>query len=95
MENQKMTQNETEELLNLFKAEYTDFEDAQEILKGIKEDLKNFAERIEIDSKAILSAWNIFKKYASGKVTSKESSDAALLEAVVVDYFTSNNGAAE
>lgn len=90
-----MTQNETEELLNLFKAEYTDFEDAQEILKGIKEDLKNFAERIGIDSKAILSAWNIFKKYASGKVTSKESSDAALLEAVVVDYFTSNSGAAE
>lgn len=90
-----MTQNETEELLNLFKAEYTDFEDAQEILKGIKEDLKNFAEKIEIDPKAILSAWNIFKKYASGKVTSKESSDAALLEAVVVDYFTSNNGAAE
>ena len=37
-----------------------------------------------------MSAWNMFKKYASGKVTAGESNDTALLESIVVDYFTAN-----
>ena len=41
-----MSQYEEDELLALFKEEYTDFEEAQEILKGIKEDLKSAAERV-------------------------------------------------
>lgn len=90
-----MSQYEEDELLALFKEEYTDFEEAQEILKGIKEDLKNAAERIKVDSRAVMSAWNVFKKYASGKVTAKENSDTALLESIVVDYFTADRGADE
>ena len=85
-----MSQYEEDELLALFKEEYTDFEEAQEILKGIKEDLKSAAERIKVDPRAVMSAWNVFKKYASGKVTAKENSDTALLESIVVDYFTAN-----
>ncbi len=90
-----MSQYEEDELLALFKEEYTDFEEAQEILKGIKEDLKNAAERIKVDPRAVMSAWNVFKKYASGKVTAKENSDTALLESIVVDYFTADRGADE
>ena len=88
-----MSQYEEDELLALFKEEYTDFEEAQEILKGIKEDLKSAAERIKVDPRAVMSAWNVFKKYASGKVTAKENSDTALLESIVVDYFTADRGA--
>ena len=90
-----MSQYEEDELLALFKEEYTDFEEAQEILKGIKEDLKNAAERIKVDPRAVMSAWNVFKKYASGKVTAKENSDTALPESIVVDYFTADRGADE
>lgn len=90
-----MSQYEEDELLALFKEEYTDFEEAQEILKGIKEDLKSAAERIKVDPRAVMSAWNVFKKYASGKVTAKENSDTALLESIVVDYFTADRGADE
>ena len=90
-----MSQYEEDELLALFKEEYTDFEEAQEILKGIKEDLKSAAERIKVDPRAVMSAWNVFKKYASGKVTAKENSDTALLESSVVDYFTADRGADE
>ena len=90
-----MSQYETDELMSLFKEEYADFEEAQEILKGIKEDLKSAAERIKVDPRAVMSAWNVFKKYASGKVTSKENSDTALLESIVVDYFTTGAGANE
>lgn len=85
-----MTQHESDELLALFKEEYADFEEAQEILKGIKEDLKSAAERIKVEPRAVMSAWNMFKKYASGKVTTGESNDTALLESIVVDYFTAN-----
>jgi len=90
-----MSQYEEDELLALFKEEYTDFEEAQEILKGIKEDLKSAAERIKVDPRAVMSSWNVFKKYASGKVTAKENSDTALLESIVVDYFTADRGADE
>lgn len=90
-----MSQYEEDELLALFKEEYTDFEEAQEILKGIKEDLKSAAERIKVDPRAVMSAWSVFKKYASGKVTAKENSDTALLESIVVDYFTADRGADE
>ena len=90
-----MSQYEEDELLALFKEEYTDFEEAQEILKGIKEDLKSAAERVKVDPRAVMSAWNVFKKYASGKVTAKENSDTALLESIVVDYFTADRGADE
>ena len=90
-----MSQYEEDELLALFKEEYTDFEEAQEILKGIKEDLKSAAERIKVDPRAVMSAWNVFKTYASGKVTAKENSDTALLESIVVDYFTADRGADE
>lgn len=85
-----MTQHESDELLALFKEEYADFEEAQEILKGIKEDLKSAAERIKVEPRAVMSAWNMFKKYASGKVTAGESNDTVLLESIVVDYFTAN-----
>ena len=85
-----MTQHESDELLALFKEEYADFEEAQEILKGIKEDLKSAAERIKVEPRAVMSAWNMFKKYASSKVTAGESNDTALLESIVVDYFTAN-----
>ena len=90
-----MSQYEEDELLSLLKEEYADFEEAQEILKGIKEDLKSAAERIKVDPRAVMSAWNVFKKYASGKVTAKENSDTALLESIVVDYFTADRGADE
>ena len=90
-----MSQYEEDELLALFKEEYTDFEEAQEILKGIKEDLKSAAERVKVDPRAVMGAWNVFKKYASGKVTAKENSDTALLESIVVDYFTADRGADE
>ena len=90
-----MSQYEEDELLALFKEEYTDFEEAQEILKGIKEDLKSAAERIKVDPRAVMNAWNVFKKYASGKVTARENSDTALLESIVVDYFTADRGADE
>ena len=90
-----MSQYEEDELLALFKEENTDFEEAQEILKGIKEDLKSAAERIKVDPRAVMSAWNVFKKYASGKITAKENSDTALLESIVVDYFTADRGADE
>ena len=51
--------------------------------------------RSKVDPRAVMSAWNVFKKYASGKVTAKENSDTALLESIVVDYFTADRGADE
>ena len=57
--------------------------------------MKSAAERITVDPRAVMSAWNVFKKYASGKVTAKENSDTALLESIVVDYFTADRGADE
>lgn len=77
-----------DELLKFFEIEYVEETSADEIKKGVREDLKSFAEEHEINSKAINTAYTLFKKYRSGKYTSNECDEISELSNAVDEYFS-------
>ena len=74
-------------LIEFFAAEYAEEVTADEIKKGISEDMKSFAESNNVNPKAIKCAYALYKKFKSGKNTSDECADYTLLSDIVETFF--------
>ena len=83
----------TNDLIEFFEGLYTEEEQADEIKKQIREDIKGFAESLEVGCKSLTSAYSLYKKYRSGKNTNFECGEYAELSGIVEGYFSS--GAAD
>ena len=77
-------------LIKFFEAEYNLELEADEIKKGISDDLKSFAENNEVNPKAMKTAYGLFKKFRSGKNTAVECEDYAELSGIIENYFASD-----
>jgi uncharacterized protein YktA (UPF0223 family) len=78
---------EGQKLIDFFDAEWAEECNANEIKKGIQEDIKAYAENNEIEPKAIKSAYALFKKYRGGKNSQKDIDDYAELSNIIENYF--------
>lgn len=78
-------------LIQFFEAIYGNEQEADEIKKGISEDLKSYAQNNEINPKAMKTAYALFKKFRSGKNTAVECEDYAELSGIIENYFASEN----
>lgn len=77
-------------LIRFFEAIYGNELEADEIKKGISDDLKSYAENNEVNPKALKTAYSLFKKFRSGKNTAVECEDYAELSDIVNSYFASD-----
>ncbi len=77
-------------LIRFFEAIYGNELEADEIKKGISDDLKSYAENNEVNPKALKTAYSLFKKFRSGKNTAVECEDYAELSDIVNNYFASD-----
>ena len=77
-------------LIKFFEAEYNLELEADEIKKGISDDIKSFAENNEVNPKAMKTAYGLFKKFRSGKNTAVECEDYAELSGIIENYFASD-----
>ena len=83
----------TNDLIEFFEGLYVEEEQADEIKKQIREDLKGFADQLGVGAKSLASTYTLFKKYRSGKNTNFECGEYAELSGIVEGYFAS--GAAD
>lgn len=81
---------DSDKLIRFFEAEYCDEQEADDIKKGISEDMKSFAENNQISPKSLKSAYSLYKKFRSGKNTSEECSDYAELSGIIENHFASS-----
>lgn len=82
---------DSDKLIKFFEAEYYEELEADEIKKGISDDMKSFAENNEVSPKSIKSAYSLYKKFKSGKSTSEECSDYAEMSNIIENYFASED----
>ena len=82
---------DSDKLIRFFEAEYCDEQEADDIKKGISEDMKSFAENNQISPKSLKSAYSLYKKFRSGKNTSEECSDYAELSGIIENHFASSD----
>lgn len=78
-------------LINFFEAEYCEELEADEIKKGISDDLKSFAENNQLSPKSMKSAYSLYKKFRSGKNTSEDCSDYAEMSGIIENHFASED----
>ena len=78
-------------LIQFFEAIYGNEQEADEIKKGISEDLKSYAQNNEINPKSMKTDYALFKKFRSGKNTAVECEDYAELSGIIENYFASEN----
>lgn len=78
---------DSEKLLKFFDALYAEECEADEIKKGVSDDLKSFAENNEINAKAIKSAFSLFKRYKSGKATADDCADYSEMSGIIENFF--------
>ena len=83
----------TNDLIEFFEGLYVEEEQADEIKKQIREDLKGFADQLQVGAKSLASTYALYKKYRSGKNTNFECGEYAELSGIVEGYFAS--GAAD
>lgn len=76
------------ELIEFFEGEYSQDVSADEVKKSIREEFKFYAKENQISLKSLNSAYNLFKRYKSGKETSSDMNDAVLLADIVESYFS-------
>lgn len=76
------------ELIEFFEGEYSQDVSADEVKKSIRDEFKFYAKEHQISLKSLNSAYNLFKRYKSGKETSTDINDAALLNDIVESYFS-------
>lgn len=74
-------------LIELFNSLWDLEQEANEIKKDISDQLKGYAENIEISPKAIKSAWTLFKKYKGGKNTQQDVEDYSEASGIIENYF--------
>ena len=78
---------ESDKLIEFFDAIYKEDEEANDIKKGIAEDIKSFAENNEIEPKAMKSAYALYKRYKSGKNTAKDCEDYSEMSGIIENFF--------
>ena len=76
------------ELIEFFEGEYSQDISADEVKKSIRDEFKFYAKEHQINLKSLNSAYNLFKRYKSGKETNTDINDAALLNDIVESYFS-------
>lgn len=76
-----------EELINFFCGLFAEEQEADEIKRGIRDDLKSYAENHEINPKAMTAAYSLYKKYKGGKSSAAECEDLSELSGIVEAYF--------
>ena len=76
------------ELIEFFEGEYSQDVSADEVKKSIRDEFRFYAKDHQISLKSLNSAYNLFKRYKSGKETSTDINDAALLNDIVESYFS-------
>ena len=76
------------ELIEFFEGEYSQDISADEVKKSIRDEFKFYAKEHQISLKSLNSAYNLFKRYKSGKETSTDINDTALLNDIVESYFS-------
>ena len=79
-----------DKLIRFFDAIYAEEMEADEIKKGISDDMKSFAENNEINPKAMKSAYTLYKRYKSGKNTSDDCADYSEMSGIIENFFTRN-----
>ena len=79
-----------QELINFFGAIYNQDEEIREARKDLTEQLKSWADNHEIEQKAISSAYNLYKKYKSGKNSARECEDLSELSGIIENYFATS-----
>lgn len=82
--------NNVNEVIELFSNLYEEEVSADNIKKGVREDLKEFAQNNSMSIKAVSSAYALYKKYKSGKYTSEECEAISELSDAVDKYFSTN-----
>lgn len=82
---------DSDKLIKFFGAVYNEEEEANEIKKGIADDLKSFAENNEIEPKAIKSAYSLYKRYKSGKNTAKDCEDYSEMSGIIENFFATED----
>ena len=78
-------------LIAFFDAIYKEDEEANDIKKGIAEDIKSFAENNEIEPKAMKSAYALYKRYKSGKNTAKDCEDYSEMSGIIENFFATED----
>ena len=78
---------ESEKLIKFFDAQYFTEQEADELKKGIRDDLAEFAKNNEIEPKAIKSAYALYKRYKGGKNSQKDCEDYSELSGIIENYF--------
>lgn len=76
------------ELIEFFEGIYSQEEELNKSKKGLKDDMKSFAEHNSIGIKALTSAYSLFKKYRSGNNTEFECDEYTQLSTMVSDHFS-------
>lgn len=78
---------DAQKLMDFFAAEFAEEQEADEIKKGISDDMKSYAENIEVSPKAIKSAYALYKKYKSGKHTAADCEDYSQMSGIIENFF--------
>lgn len=76
------------ELIDLFRSLFTEEQEADEIRRGIADDLKSWSEAHEANPKVVKAAYNYYKKLASGKDRTDEIEAAEELKGIVYKYLS-------
>ena len=76
------------ELIEFFEGVYSQEEELNKSKKGLKDDMKSFAESNSIGIKALTSAYSLFKKYRSGSNTEYECDEYTQLSNIISDHFS-------
>ena len=80
-----------QDFYDFLKGLYTEECEADEIKKGIAEDIKSWAENHEANVKVIKAAYNYFKKAASGKIKPDENDAISELSNIIDKYMSTDS----
>ena len=76
------------ELIDLFRSLFTEEQEAENIRRGIADDIKSWSEAHEANPKVVKAAYNYYKKLASGKGRTDEIEAAEELKGIVYKYLS-------
>ena len=80
-----------QDFYDFLKGLYTEECEADEIKKGIAEDIKSWAENHEANVKVIKAAYNYFKKAAAGKIKPDENDAISELSNIIDKYMSTDS----
>ena len=77
-----------QEIFELFKQNYIEEKEIEEIKAGVKDSLKDYCDSHELPLKIVTAAYNHFKKVASGKLKVDEQDAISEINAIVEKYLS-------